>query len=391
MNQLGQLLEARRRSKKDPLDSAEPLTHSAHLSSLHIVGGRKGAAHAADMINTLSNSIAAGEIPPGISRKMDGSPSVQITSDSASTKSFANKVPKIAKTPEHVAQFYGHSDKLARTMDKVLTHGTKIVPKGMVVQADVMHLGKDNVSFRGNDVSYGMNTLRYSHKADSDHGKQAKQSELGLAPHTVYDKGKPRPITPQEVQMLQTGGKKHGVHVISPIIDGKPSYHASEKIAVGRLVDAYNSLHAKMDPEGYSTLSRHKQHLEPYINSKVWTNDVPDSKDYGNWLKERGQKAADGVKLLKTKKSKIDKYKELADDAKQNADHIDNGLMMFQTANRLSKHFSNVLNRDSGIDTHFHDGTKTDHEGVQFSHKGKAPVKLVDRYEFSRQNKLRTR
>ena len=170
----------------------DKLKHLEHVEDHVIHAGKEGFGHAFHTLNDVHNGLqgkGSGQTQTTI--KYDGSPAVVFGKHPengqffVASKSAFNKNPKINHTHEDIDANHGHAPGLVKKLKGALDHAHKIEPDG-IYQADIMHTEGD-VQKKGNRVEFTPNTITYHAPHDSDHGKAAASSKLGLAVHTKYE------------------------------------------------------------------------------------------------------------------------------------------------------------------------------------------------------------
>jgi hypothetical protein len=369
------LIEA---NKFGVLDPNQPLLHTTHLSSLHLLSGHEGANHASNIMDHVLTSIKRGRASDSIRRKWDGSPSMLSEGgQTISTKSFANKIPKKASTPEQINSMYGHSEGLRDTLTNALHSLRHVVPGNMSVQMDQIHNPK-SLNIKGNESESRPNPTGLTYHFSGNEHRRAASSTIGIAPHTVYnEKGGARPITRSEFSIIEKNATKNNVHVLSPFIDENIKGTPDEEKKLAYHKSEYDRLNEKQHKTGaHAALERHANHIETYVNSEVWKGGKPSVKGYKQYLKDRATKAESSVKTPSKKMEKRKPLDDLHSHASKNEEHLDNHFQMYYHADRFAGLASNISNRNSKIKSSI-SGQPFNHEGISVSLNGRPPIKLV--------------
>ena len=161
------------------------LKHLDHVEDHAHNSGDEGFHHAFHSLEH-THDLIKGKKKDGssVTAKYDGAPSIVFGHHPKTgkffvgTKSVFNKDPKINHTEEDIDKNHGHAPGLAAKLKHALKHLPKVTPKGKVYQGDLMHSGVKSKSNPEGDVEhkegkyhFKPNTISYSTKKDSDHGK----------------------------------------------------------------------------------------------------------------------------------------------------------------------------------------------------------------------------
>lgn len=369
-----------------------PLTHLTHPGSLPHLGGARGTAHGLASLRALHNRLAAGTVHDGLSTKFDGAPAFIYSHDeqgpSIATKSAFNKNPKINRSLEDIEKNHGHAPGLVAKLKKAFTHLQKVVPQGMTVQGDIMHGGQgDGMENKDGQLKFKPNTIEYGLAANSPEGKKAARSKLGVAIHTVYKHGVPRPITDTDRNRFRDSPD---VHNITSKVETAPSYQAPDQHIVDQHLDAAQAAHEKLGDKGYAAVTPHGEHLETYINQTVRKGTKPNVDEFKEYLYNKGEKEASKVKTEKSKEAKRAAMKAVSDHVDANARHFTNSLNVSHHLQQATNHLSGVLGSSSQY-SHNIAGQESGPEGHVLYHKSQhasSPIKIVNRGEggFAQQN-----
>lgn len=167
------------------------LKHLDHPEDNAILS-HEGFAHAFHALHDVHNALKGKKHTSKITAKLDGSPSIvfghhpETKKFFVASKSAFNKNPKINHTHEDIEKNHGHSPGLAHKLKQALDHLPKVTPKKGVYQGDLMH-SHDDREHTNTHVKFKPNTITYSVKKDSEEGKKAAASKIGVAVHTKYE------------------------------------------------------------------------------------------------------------------------------------------------------------------------------------------------------------
>ena len=370
----------------------DKLKHLEHVEDHVIHSGHKGFGHAFHTLNDVHNNLQGkGGKDTQVTMKYDGSPAVIFGKHPENGKFFVasksafNKTPKINHTHEDIAKNHGHAPGLVQKLSAALDHAHKIEPQG-IYQADIMHAGDVKHDKKSNRVDFTPNTITYHAPADSDHGKAALKSKLGLAVHTKYE-GK-------TIDTLKAthGGIDHGdfkkhkdVHMMDANHDTSTHRYSTEDRAQ---VDHHLKqavLHFKNTPkEHHDTVGKHAVAKKTYINHTVRTGEPYSHEGFVAHVDKAHQKKIDGVKT--------DKAKARHQTTKDNTlNHINSNKEHFEGPMNMHKHLQaakNIITKTMSQKSkwgHEIAGAPSKPEGFVAIRQGR-PSKFVDRKEFSAAN-----
>ena len=370
--------------------SEEKLKHLEHAEDHVIHGGQAGFSHAYHNLKDVHDRLTGNENATKVTMKYDGSPSVVFGTNPengrffVATKSAFNKNPKINYTPEDIEKNHGHAPGLVEKLKAALEHLPKSTPKKGVFQGDIMH-SKGDVKVQGSKVKFTPNTITYAADKNSEHGKAAMNSEIGVAVHTAYKGKTMEDMKAQYAPELKSFKKHPDVHVIStehPL--DKMNYDPKDQQRFAKHMKAAAMLHKATKPETFEAVAQHQLPMKTYINSTIRHGTNPSISGYVQHLSAAHQKKIDSVK---TDKSKAQKSAQ----AQQDLEHIQNNRQGFNRVLQMHRHLQkaknvlvNTLSSNSEFE-HSINGKKAKPEGfVAVRHN--RPTKLVDRREFSAAN-----
>jgi Family of unknown function (DUF6267) len=366
----------------------EKLTHLEHAEDHVINAGHEGVKHAIQTLQGVHDALAGHQTKVGVTTKYDGSPSLVFGHHPKTgkffvgTKSVFNKEPKINYTHEDIDKNHGHSPGLASKLHAALTHMPKVTPKGRLFQGDIMHTPED-VHEHGGSYHFKPNTITYSTKTDSAHGKAIKNSKIGVAVHTEYKGSSLDDMKAHYGASTKDFPKHSDVHVIDAHI--KPSSgHFTPEARKKFNTHMSAALNAHNPKGSFDHLEGHRETLKTYINSTVRTGDKPSVEGYTKHLIAKHNKDIDSVKTEKAKDAKKQKMAVAVAHVHKNANAFKNTLDI----HRHLQAAKDVLVHSLSTHQDFHhsiNGKATKPEGF-VAVKDNRPTKLVDRAEFSRAN-----
>jgi len=379
------------------------LKHLDHVEDHAHNSGDEGFHHAFHSLEH-THDLIKGKKKDGssVTAKYDGAPSIVFGHHPKTGKFFVgsksvfNKDPKINHTEEDIDRNHGHAPGLAAKLKHALKHLPKVTPKGKVYQGDLMHSGVKSKSNPEGDVEhkegkyhFKPNTISYSTKKDSDHGKKIASSKIGVVPHTEY-KGKDLESMKAHFNADVSQMKSHkDVHVISPHHDMSKVKHSEENQKgyehhMKKATEHFN----KIEDGHHEAIGAHAHntHINTYINKTVREGSKPSVNGYKDHVKDHYQKKADKVKTDAAKEKHIGVGKEHTDHVDANKKHFQRAFDIHHHLQSAKNHLVKSLSTHQDFDHHI-GGVKSKGEGFVVS-KDNKPSKLVDRAEFSRANFL---
>lgn len=204
------------------LEESSPgkLKHLDHPED-NAIFSHSGFTHAFQALHDVHKALKGQKHTSKITTKLDGSPSIvaghhpETGKFFVASKSAFNKNPKINYTHEDIDRNHGHSPGLAHKLKQALDHLPKAMPKKGVYQGDFMH-SHDDREHTDTQVKFKPNTITYSLKKNSEEGKKAAASKIGVAFHTKYE-GKTLEDMHATPHVDHENFKQHkDVHLISP-------------------------------------------------------------------------------------------------------------------------------------------------------------------------------
>lgn len=320
------------------------------------------------------------------------------------SKGIFNKTPKINYTETDVET--NHSGGLADTLKVALQWLKKVVPntKDKVYQGDILftkdtikhfqHNGKDLIGFHPN-------TIIYTVEKDSDIGKTIQNSEIGLAVHTEYEWNGEDPSTLKVSRfgisddIFKDNSKVFIIDTISNLNPKQPLQFSSEQYdKINSTLKQIEKLAATVTWAIFDQDAQLGQYLETFVNTYIRANKPYPSPDemteqFFDWIE---QKVADEKGKLKTEKGKarVDQRYASVRDLKKDSIQIETmmkifklfsevKLMIIRKLNEMSL-YNNFVMKSNG------DLVGTGEEGFVITQTNAKGAKLVDRFEFSKNN-----
>lgn len=320
------------------------------------------------------------------------------------SKGIFNKTPKINYTEADIEA--NHSGGLADTLKVALQWLKNVVPntKDKVYQGDILftkdtikhfqHNGKDLIGFHPN-------TIIYTVEKDSDIGKTIQNSEIGLAVHTEYEWNGEDPSTLKVSRfgisddIFKDNSKVFIIDTISNLNPKQPLQFSSDQYdKINSNLKQIEKLAATVTWAIFDQDAQLGQYLETFVNTYIRTNKPYPSPDemteqFFDWIE---QKVADEKGKLKTEKGKarVDQRYASVRDLKKDSIQIETmmkifklfsevKLMIIRKLNEMSL-YNNFVMKSNG------DLVGTGEEGFVITQTNAKGAKLVDRFEFSKNN-----
>tara|TARA_X000000368_G_C23042932_1_gene717831 strand:+ start:1401 stop:2567 length:1167 start_codon:yes stop_codon:yes gene_type:complete len=368
----------------------DKLKHLEHVEDHVIHAGKEGFGHAFHTLNDVHNNLQGkGQGQTQTTIKYDGSPAVVFGKHPENGKFFVasksafNKDPKINHTHEDIQKNHGHAPGLVQKLSAALDHAHKIEPDG-VYQADIMHAG--DVKKKGNKVHFTPNTITYHAPHDSDHGKAAVNSKLGLAVHTKYEGKTIADMKAVHGAVDHGSFKKHkDVHMMSANHDMSTHRYSMEDRAQ---VDHHLKqavAHFKNTPdEHHETMAKHATAKKTYINHTVRTGEQYSHEGFVKHASLAHQKRIDGVKTDVAKQRHQTTMDNTIGHINKNKEHFEGPMHMHRHLQAAKDIITKTMSQKSEWG-HEVDGQKVKPEGFVAIRNGR-PSKFVDRKEFSALN-----
>ena len=320
------------------------------------------------------------------------------------SKGIFNKTPKINYTEVDIEA--NHSGGLADTLKVALQWLKNVVPntKDKVYQGDILftkdtikhfqHNGKDLIGFHPN-------TIIYTVEKDSDIGKTIQNSEIGLAVHTEYEWNGEDPSTLKVSRfgisddIFKDNSKVFIIDTISNLNPKQPLQFSSDQYdKINSNLKQIEKLAATVTWAIFDQDAQLGQYLETFVNTYIRANKPYPSPDkmteqFFDWIE---QKVADEKGKLKTEKGKarVDQRYASVRDLKKDSIQIETmmkifklfsevKLMIIRKLNEMSL-YNNFVMKSNG------DLVGTGEEGFVITQTNAKGAKLVDRFEFSKNN-----
>lgn len=375
----------------ESVESEQKLKHLEHAEDHVINAGHAGFSHAFHNLKDVHDRLTGNHNETKVTMKYDGSPSVIFGTNPENGKFFVasksafNKNPKLNYTPEDIIKNHGHAPGLVEKLSAALEHLPKVAPRTGVYQGDVMHTRGD-VSQTRDKVRFTPNTITYSAPKNSKQGKEALNSEIGVAVHTAYKGKNMEDMAAQYAPDLATTFKKHpDVHLISTEHNlDKLDYTPEQQAKFAKHMRAAAEAHKKTPPESYEAIKGHEIPLKTYINHTVRTGTTPSVNGFIEHYDNSHRKKIDAVKSDKAKAAKTAERDAAIIHTTQNRNHFENILTMHKHLQKAKDVLVNTLSSNAEFDHHIR-GKKSKPEGFVVVRHNR-PTKLVDRADFSASN-----
>lgn len=366
------------------------LKHLEHAEDHPINAGKSGVDHAIQNLMDVHRKLRGRDNDTKITMKYDGSPSVifghhpETGRFFVASKSVFNKNPKLNYTEEDIEKNHGHAPGLVEKLKAALKHLPRVVPPRGVYQGDIMHTRGD-VQEHGHSVSFTPNTITYTAKKSSQHGKAALASRIGVAVHTAY-KGETLPdMEAQYAPDLSHFGNHPDVHLISTEHElSQIQYPKERQQAFLEHMKNAQRVSRQIGEEGHGAIEPHRIPLKTYINHTIRTGTDPSVEGFIEHYKKAHQKGIDKVKSAKAKEAKTVEMQRAMQHVLENKHHFHNMLQLHKHLQGAKDQLVNTLSSKAEFG-HSIKGKKAKPEGFVVVRNNR-PTKFVDRKEFSAAN-----
>jgi hypothetical protein len=380
--------------------------HLDHIEDLMILYGQKGLDNSIAFLKDIIESLKTGNTSLGVSTKWDGKPAIICGENPdngkffVSTKSvFGAKEQKAYHTEAELRKSGLPSD-LIDKMAMCLKMLTKVGIGKRILQGDLMFTAdmKKAVNIDGKPhIAFQPNTIMYAVPKDSDIGSAISSAKLGIAFHTEYKGDSLKSIQAVSYNFNSKVLKQTSdVWVTDPnIYDLSPALmKGSESEVAIRMLKECEALSSKVRPF-LKTLIAQKEiaenYLLPYVNSTIngGMNNFNASSLKLN-IKGKFEKDINKLKTDKAKQAKTELMQKQLDFVDAYSKQID---QMFELHNKIANIKEILLRKLYAISTlgHFfmdENGIRpTNPEGIVIYRSGSV-IKLVNRLEFSKQNRM---
>ena len=365
----------------EAVEDTERLSHLEHPEDHVINAGASGAHHSVRTLVGVHHSILGHKTPVKLTTKYDGAPSLVFGTHPDTKKFFVasksafNKTPKINYSHEDIDRNHGHAPGLADKLKTALTHLPKVTPHGRVFQGDVMYT-KSDVQTTATHHHFKPNTIQYSVKRNSEHGRKIEHAHIGVAVHTEY-KGDSQASMKAHFAPDTSGFKDHpDAHIIGTNTKAKAGEY-TPKQRVQFFSHIKKAKEANQHVGGDAHIGPAAEHMKTYINHTVRQGTTP---SVSGLIKHITTKHDAKKALLKTPaaQDKVESQKnQLVGHVKQHADKFRNTLDVHKHISAAKHVLVKALSNSDDFE-HSIAGKKTGPEG-HVAILGHKPIKLVDR------------
>lgn len=372
--------------------------HSTHIEENFLVNGKQGLADTVEGLQYIIDTIGTGK--PDVSTKIDGAPAVFFgwSKDGffVSTKSIFNKTPKINYSNDDINN--NHEGGLAETLKFALELLRDITPKdGSVYQGDILFTKSSlkSISVDGKACyAWHPNTIVYTVEKDSDLGKAVSSASLGIAVHTRYTWQDSDPATLSvsgfgvSKDIFKTSKDVFIIDTVSNLTNSKAAFTDKE---VKELEKILSSIKAYSNKIKWADLNDDRvSHLMTFFNTYIRSgSQMPDPKkredEFVAYITTKANNEIEKKKTEKGKETARKKFEDVLNFRGLTAifevfDLITKAKMIILNQLNKMKMYSNFVLTTNG------DYIPTKDEGFVMVQTGSKGCKLVDRYEFSRNN-----
>jgi len=377
-----------------------------------------GALEALDFIDSVRKMLAAGSGQiENVSEKWDGSPAIVCGTDPedgkffvAIARSISGRVPKIVKRESDIVNWYGDRPELADKLRVALKHlpsiGIRGVIKGDLMFTDSM-LATEVIDGR-EYITFTPNTITYAVPVGSALYNKIIAAEIGMAFHTRYE-GETVP-TMSPVAGNAVAGLTHTAKVWFDDdsyrdYTGIASLTPEENQRIESQLEAAVKTLTKLGPVKVDEVLSNKEfakHIKDYINRSIdsgehITNPTNFLQGFVSFYKGRQEEDIAGMRSGPTSAAATRRREQMAATEQFVADNMNTFLGILAVYKRLVELKMAILAKLNTIDHIGHfvrtdDGYRvTAPEGFVVVGHDFNRVKLIDRLEFSRLNRARSR
>lgn len=353
------------------------ITHLSHAEDLGHEYGHEGTTHDSNLTTKVDGgvSIVAGHHPH--------TGKFFVGYKEAIKDIGGEKEAKLAYSHEDIDKHFEGKPYLQDKMKAAFNHVHKVLPKKGVYQGDFLFTPEAKHEHAGK-VGFTSNTITYSAGKNSAESHKIDKAHMGISFHIAYDHKnghlQSRPVEPDElkhsddVYHLSTANDTHRAHFTD---EAKAAFQHHMKKA--------EDLHKSGGQEMYNSVTPHSAHLSTYINKTVREGTKPSVEGLKEHIVAHGEREAGKVKTEKAQAQKREKSATHVAHVEANHDQIHNYLQMHHHLQHAKNELVKTLDRADHPLEHTIEGKKTSPEGYVFHHAG-APIKLVNREEFSKKN-----
>ena len=402
---------------KNKLSEARLNTHQTHLESLPVLG-KEGLNELNSYIDKFINQLS-GNKELTLMSKIDGAPSVFMwhhigngyPDNSIALKSFVNGPSTSMSSDEEIDRKYSDRPDMAEKLKQCLKL-SKYIPTGEAWQGDCLFTQNDLKEETINDVTYVTfhpNKIVYAFSEDNPGYNKIKNADFGIAFHTIYtiNDGKISQSFDVDNSKIQAPDNFYLLfHEMST--EGR-----EQDFDVDKLTSEYTELkqleNKLVNDSNYEDLVKNKSFID-YWNTfenqefadkkKVHINSDTVLKDLKEYIIDKKEKEFNKKQsTLKTdqgKEKNKEKYDrdllELEDLFENNKDTIVNIVKTINKAADIKMELWRSLNKSKdNFSTFYKSKTKgyvpANREGISMSDADGNLVKIVDRSEFSSNNR----
>ena len=246
-----------------------------------------------------------------------------------------------------------------------------------------MHAG--DVKKKGNRVEFTPNTITYHTPHDSDHGKAAMKSKLGLAVHTQYEGKTIDSLEAKHAPDMSHFVKHPDVHMMSPHHDtSKHHYTQEDRAKVEHHLEQATAHFRNTPKEHHDTVYQHHEALKTYINHTVRTGEQHSHEGFVAHHTAKHNKKIDSVKTDAAKARHTTTRDNVLNHINTNKEHFEGPMHMHKHLQAAKDILTKTMSQRSEWG-HEIAGAPTKPEGFVAIRQGR-PSKFVDRKDFSAAN-----
>lgn len=386
--------------ESEKADAPLHIGHLVHAGDFHESPG--GAQSHIDALHVGHNHIVNGTHDSSLTTKVDGGVSVLTGTHPNTHKPFVAYKGAIGKigTSDETGVCHSHADVDKHFKDKpylkdkmhaVLAHAHKVLPASGIFQGDLLHAGEtDSVKHENGKVSVAPNLIKYSAKENSSEGKKLSKSKIGIAFHTRYDADEHGNLHAKPVDHSQF--KQHDdVYNMSTNNDtSRAHYSAGDQAKFKNHMADAEKIHKAHGDTVAAAVSPISAHVSTYINKSVGEGTTPTTEGLKAHVHAKLDKEVDKVKTDVAKARKTAARDAATSHVDTHKEHLDNFFKLHHHLEQAKNVLVKTLDHADHPMEHTIDGAKSHPEGYVHYHEG-APLKLVNKAEFSKKNRNKVR
>jgi Family of unknown function (DUF6267) len=378
------------------LESTKPVNHIDHIEDL-LFEGYDSVIDLQMIIDDLQNIFENRQNPAvNLSLKWDGNPSLFFGPNAqnqffVATKSLLKKDPVSFTTNDQIESYYFDKPGLVEVLKTCLEYLPEVYKNSglrtQIVQADVLYT--QNTKFReASGIFFKPNTITYFVENDSPIRDIISRSKLGICHHTLYTND------------LQRINNYFWLNSTPDVFCQSSGIFIPETMMYDKEIRAYyESIDLEWMDSKFPHFLNHflvnskiRNLTKTYVNSIIRTetnNSLPNIATLREYVDGKYSEKIDSLTKQESKQNKLTEKMAIDSFIIQNEMHFEK---LFEYWVRIKEYKELLLKKLQAINTDItpytnlqEGGAPVKHEGFVLNSHGQQ-IKLVDRYEFSRNN-----